>query len=169
MKHIILIGYMGCGKSTVGCKLSYRLRIPFLDTDKQIELRQKCTINEIFERYGEETFRDMETEYLKDLLKEKSPHVIAVGGGLVLREENRKLIRQLGKSIYLKAQAQTIYDRLESDTTRPLLKGDEMYQKICRMIQMRDPVYLDSADEIVTVDQKSIEEILTELEEIIRE
>ena len=69
MANVILIGYMGCGKTTIGRKLSYRLRKPFLDTDKQIELKQKCTISEIFEKQGEQACRDMETDYLKALLE----------------------------------------------------------------------------------------------------
>lgn len=163
MKHIFLIGYMGSGKSTIGCKLSYRLRRPFIDTDKRIENRQKCTINEIFEQYGEEAFRDMETDCLKELQNEKSGHVIAVGGGLVLRVQNRQLLKQLGTCIYLKAEPDTIYKRLLGDTSRPLLKGDELYQKIVKMIEEREPVYQSCADLVVTVDQKKIDEIVSEI------
>jgi len=165
MNNIILIGYMGCGKSTIGRKLSYRLRIPFLDTDKQIEQKQKCTISEIFARCGEEVFRDMETEYLKLLLKEKSDYVIAVGGGLPLREENRQLLKQLGTCVYLRATPDTIYDRLKNDTTRPLLQKEDPYAVICQMLEERSGVYESCADEIVTVDQKKVEDIIRELEE----
>ncbi|MBR1692438.1 MAG: shikimate kinase [Lachnospiraceae bacterium] len=166
MKSVILIGYMGCGKSTVGRKLSYRLRKPFLDTDKQIEMKQKCTISEIFEKHGEKTFRDMETEYLRELLREKTDYVIAVGGGLPLREENRRLLRRLGSCIYLKAEPDTIYERVKSDTTRPLLRGEDPFERICKMLAQRNPVYESCADEILTVDEKSIEEILDEIEEM---
>ena len=169
MSNVILIGYMGCGKSTIGRKLSYRLRKPFLDTDKQIEQKQKCTISEIFERYGEETFRDMETDYLKLLLEEKSEYVIAVGGGLPLREENRRLLKQLGICIYLRATPDTIYDRLKNDTSRPLLQKEDPYAVICQMLEERSGIYESCADEILTVDHKKIEEITKELAEIIKE
>lgn len=162
-EHVILIGYMGCGKTTVGRKLSYRLRKPFLDTDKQIEVRQKCTVSEIFELQGEAAFRDMETAYLESLLQEKGEYVIAVGGGLPLRKENRELLRKLGTCFYLKASPDTIYDRLKHDTTRPLLQCENPRLKIEQMIKTREPVYEECADVILEVDGKGIDEILTEI------
>lgn len=165
MANVILIGYMGCGKTTIGRKLSYRLRKPFLDTDKQIEAKQKCTITEIFEKQGEAAFRDMETAYLKDLLDENCEYVIAVGGGLPLREENRQLMKQLGTCFYLKASPDTIYDRLKNDTTRPLLQCENPKEKIQQMIINRAPVYESCADIILEVDDKKIEEILVDIKE----
>ena len=163
MANVILIGYMGCGKTTIGRKLSYRLRKPFLDTDKQIELKQKCTITEIFENQGEAAFRDMETAYLKSLLNESSEYVIAVGGGLPIREENRKLLKELGTCFYLKASADTIYERLKNDTTRPLLQCKNPREKIQQMIESRKVAYETCADVIMEVDKKSIEEILIDI------
>ena len=165
MANVILIGYMGCGKTTIGRKLSYRLRKPFLDTDKQIELKQKCTISEIFEKQGEQAFRDMETDYLKALLEEKCEYVIAVGGGLPLREENQELLHKLGTCFYLDASPDTIYERLKNDTTRPLLQCDNPKKRIEQMIDTRGPVYKSCADVTVIVDDKRIEEILVEIKE----
>lgn len=165
MSNVILVGYMGCGKSTVGRRLSYRLRKPFLDTDKQIELKQKCTISEIFKSRGEEAFREMETEYLRGLLKETCEYVIAVGGGLVLREVNRELLKKLGTVVYLRAKPETIYERLKNDTTRPLLQCENPKEKIEQMIETRHPVYMSCADEIIDVDDKDFAEILNEIKE----
>lgn len=163
MSNVILVGYMGCGKSTVGRRLSYKLRKPFLDTDKQIELKQKCTISEIFASRGEEVFREMETEYLRELLKDNCEYVIAVGGGLVLREVNRELLKELGTVIYLRAKPETIYERLKNDTTRPLLQCENPKERIEQMIETRHPVYMSCADKVIDVDDKEFAEILKEI------
>ena len=161
--NIILIGYMGCGKTTLGKKLSYRERIALLDTDKRIEQKQKKTINEIFDEDGEPAFRQMETECLKEFLDYSDRYVISVGGGLPMKEENRALMKQLGTVIYLKAEPDTIYERLKNDTTRPLLRGDNPQEKIRTMIEMRNPYYEEAADVIVSVDRKSFEDIIQEI------
>ena len=87
MSNIILIGYMGCGKSTIGKKLSYAVRKPYVDTDKLIETKEKKTISTIFSEQGEEAFREMETACIKSLFAQKQEHVIAVGGGLPLPKQ----------------------------------------------------------------------------------
>ena len=161
--NIILIGYMGCGKTTLDKKLSYRERIALLDTDKRIEQKQKKTINEIFDEDGEPAFRQMETECLKEFLDYSDRYVISVGGGLPMKEENRALMKQLGTVIYLKAEPDTIYERLKNDTTRPLLRGDNPQEKIKTMIEMRNPYYEEAADVIVSVDRKSFEDIIQEI------
>ena len=98
--NLILIGYMGCGKSSVGHQLSDFFSAPFLDTDQLIEKKEGCSIKEIFSRQGEEAFREMETECLKELLNQRiQGTIISVGGGLPLREENRKLLNRLGQVI----------------------------------------------------------------------
>ena len=163
MANVILIGYMGCGKTTIGRKLSYRFRKPFLDTDKQIELKQKCSISEIFAEQGEQAFRDLETNYLKDLLKDKCEYIISVGGGLPLREENQKLLQKLGTCVYLEASADTIYERLKHDTSRPLLQCDDPKKKIQEMLEIRTPIYKSCADLVISVDGKRIEEIVVEV------
>lgn len=167
-KNVILIGYMGCGKSTIGCRLSYRLRMPFLDTDKQIEIRQNREISEIFALQGEQAFRDMETECLRHLLSDKCKYVVAVGGGLPIREENRELLKQLGTCIYLKATPDTIYERLKNDTSRPLLQRDDPYAVICDMLKERQGIYESCADMVLPVDDKTIEQLVKEVEEMIR-
>ena len=179
--NIIFIGYMGCGKSTVGCKMAEMLSMPFLDTDQWIEEKEGITISEMFAIKGEAYFRDLETECLKELLQKdgllvpeettgpvedcigKRGQVISVGGGLPVREENQKLLKQLGKVIYLKAKPDTIYERLKGDTTRPLLQTEDPLQKIKDMLAVRDQKYLAAAHWVIEVDEKSIMEIIHEI------
>lgn len=163
--NIILIGFMGCGKSTIGIKLSYYLRTPLLDTDKLIEKKAQTTISEIFAKQGEPAFRDMETACIRDLIEEKGSYIISTGGGLPMREENAELLHKLGKVVLLRVKPETVYARLKNDTTRPLLQGDNPEQKIRDLMAVREPVYEACADVIVDVDDKSFEEILAEIKE----
>lgn len=165
MSKIILIGFMGCGKSTVGKRLSYAFRKPFLDTDKIIEKKANMTISELFEEKGEAYFRDMETACIEELLKESGDYIIATGGGMALRSENRRLLKELGHVIYLRALPDTIYERLKKDSTRPLLQGDNPKEKISAMMSERAAVYEEAAQFIVDVDGKEFEEIVKEIGE----
>lgn len=167
MSNVILIGYMGCGKSTVGKRLSYRMKMPYVDTDKLIEAKQGVTITEIFATKGEAAFRDMETECVKSLFEYKQDYVIAVGGGLPMREVNRELLGELGTVVYLRAKPETIYERLKGDTTRPLLQGEDPQGKICSMIDVRGPVYESAANVCIDVDGKTFDDILKEIEEAV--
>ena len=108
-KNIILIGYMGCGKTTVGKSLARLESAIFLDTDERIEEKQGRTISEIFAQDSEKAFRDMETAYLKELLRlKREGMIVSTGGGMPVREENRQLLRELGYVVYLKASAEPI-------------------------------------------------------------
>lgn len=167
-QNIILIGYMGCGKSTVGRKLSYIRMNPYVDTDKLIERSEGSSINEIFDTKGEAYFRQAETDCIKSLFAYKQPHIVAVGGGLVLREENRSLLNELGTVVYLKAAPQTIYERLKEDTTRPLLRGDNPYQRICDMLSQREPVYEMACDVTIEVDSLSAEQVAQRIMEVVK-
>lgn len=161
--NIILIGFMGCGKSSVGFKLSYYLRRTLLDTDKWIEKKQGISISEIFDRYGESAFRQMETDCLKVLLQTEEHQIIATGGGLPIREENHELLKQLGCVYYLKATPEVVYERLKGDTTRPLLQGENPMEKIESLLNVREPVYEQCADYVIEVSGKTFEEILEEI------
>lgn len=163
--NIILIGYMGCGKSSVGIKLSYRLKRTIIDTDKWIEKEQNMTVSEIFASKGEAVFRQMETDCLKALLKSADKQIISVGGGLPIKEENHGLLKQLGKVVYLRVTPETVYERLKEDTTRPLLQVEDPMKKIREMLEIRGPIYEKCADIIIDVSQKDFGEILEEIEE----
>lgn len=161
--NIILIGYMGCGKTSLGKKLSYKERIALLDTDKMIEQKQGMTITEIFDKKGEGAFRIMETECLKEIMEYSERYVISVGGGLPMKEENRRLLKELGTVVYLRARPDTIYERLKNDTSRPLLRGDDPKGKIEDMIGQRGPVYELAADCVIDVDEKGYEAVTGEI------
>lgn len=163
MGNIILIGFMGCGKSTIGVKLSYRLRRPLLDTDKLIEKEEGRTISEIFDTDGEEYFRNLETACIKKLITTAHDQIISVGGGLPVREENHALLKKLGTVVYLRARAETIYERVKHDKSRPLLQGDNPQEKIRTLMEKRAAVYEGASDVIVDVDNKEFDAILDEI------
>lgn len=167
MGNVILIGFMGCGKSTVGLKLSYRLRKSVTDTDKEIEKAEQRSISDIFSTDGEAYFREKETECLRKLLKTSGNQIISTGGGLPMREENRKLLHQLGQVVYLRAKAETVYERLKYDTSRPLLQGEHPQEKIRSLIAQREQNYVEASDIIIDVDGKDFEQIISEIEKLI--
>ena len=142
---------MGAGKTTTGKLLAGKLNIPFIDTDKEIEKRAGRSIKQSCAEEGEKFFRKIESDFLKDLLsEEKGRMVIACGGGTPVREENRKLLRDLGTVVYLEVSADTIFDRIGSDSERPLLLVEDPKKKIRHLLEERESAYRDAAD--VTVD-----------------
>lgn len=168
MDNIILIGYMGSGKTTVGKRLAEVFSVPkkyvFVDTDELIVQQQQRSINEIFATDGEPAFREMETELLKQLIAEKKENMIlSTGGGMPVKEENRSLLSILGTVIYLKADPQTIYTRIKDDTARPLLQCENPMAKITEMMAQRKPIYEASASMIVDTDMFSHFEVADEI------
>ena len=165
MANIILIGFMGAGKTSLGRATARKLKIPFLDTDKMIVEREGMTINEIFASKGEAYFRSLETQVITELQKEEGGFVLAVGGGLPLREENRPLLRKLGQVIYLKTDPAVLAKRLEADTTRPILRQGEgtVEEKVRRILKEREPKYMDAADIVVNNDGRSFYAITRKL------
>lgn len=153
-RNIILVGPMGAGKSTVGRQLASRLSFSFLDTDHVIEERTGADIPWIFDVEGEEGFRQRETAVLKDLLDLKL-HVIATGGGIVEKEENYSLLRELGQVFYLTASVDQLYARTCKDKKRPLLQVDDPRQKIQEIFDRRDPLYRRVADQVLDTDGKN--------------
>ena len=162
--NIILIGFMGCGKSSVGIRLSYQLRRTMIDTDKWIEQRQKKTISQIFQESGEEAFRQMETECLKELIRTADRQIISVGGGLPMREENHELLKELGRVFYLKVTPETVYERVKNDTTRPLLQVEDPMERIRTLMEKRAPVYEACTDVILEASDLTLEEITEKIE-----
>lgn len=163
MKKLVLIGYMGAGKSTIGRALAEQMQIPFLDMDTLIEEKQGRCISDIFAQEGEAYFRELETAYLKELLEQKEEGVLSAGGGLPLRKENRELLRQMGYTVYLQVSKETVLERLEGDKSRPLLQVADKEEKIAKMIQNRHPIYLETADFTVVVDGREVDTIVQEI------
>lgn len=163
MENVILTGFMGCGKSSLGVRLSYRLKMPLIDTDKKIEKEQGCTISQLFETKGEAYFRQLETECIKNMINQKGNYVISVGGGLPVKEENREILKQLGMVVYLRIRPETVYARLKEDTTRPLLQGENPQEKIRNLMSERAEFYESGADVIIDVDDLDTEQIMQKI------
>lgn len=169
MGRIILEGFMGCGKTTCGRTLAREFLLDFADTDREIELSEGMSVKDIFEKKGEEYFRDLETAYLTELSgsdKYKNG-VIALGGGIIIREENRGLLRKSGTVVYLKASPELLKERLISRfEKRPLLRDGNTDEKVDRLLSEREELYLDAADCIVEVDGLEIYQVVNRLKAI---
>jgi len=150
---IVLVGPMGVGKSTIGRLLAKQLGLPFKDSDTEIEARCGADIPWIFDVEGEDGFRQRETSVLRSLIKESSL-ILATGGGIVLREENRELIGQADIVIYLVADIDQLVKRTEKDKKRPLLQVANPEQKIRELIEQRDTLYRQVATRIVMTDSR---------------
>lgn len=162
-KSVVLIGFMGSGKSTLGIRLSYRLQYALEDTDKLIECRVGRTIGEIFDQEGEEAFRQMETEQLRKLVENKGQRVYSVGGGTPIREVNRPLLKQLGFVVYLRISPEAVYERLKGDTTRPLLQGKDPLGRIRSLMAEREAAYTEVADVILDVDDLTADQVVEQI------
>ena len=160
MKRIVLMGFMGAGKTTIGRNLAEAVSCEFIDTDEQIEKEQGRKIAEIFSRDGEAAFRNMETELLERLAKSEEEFVLSIGGGMPVKEENRPLLRQIGTVIYLQTSKEEIIRRLSGDTARPLLQGGGLEQKIEALMDARENIYLEVAHQLLATDGKSVEELI---------
>ena len=139
-----LVGMPGSGKSTVGRHLARRLGLPFFDSDHLIEQRLGCSIRDYFAREGEAAFRDVEQEVLASLARGPSA-VVATGGGAVLREANRRCLREAGQVIYLRSTPEELYRRVKHDTARPLLQVADPLARLRAMHAERDPLYREAA------------------------
>jgi len=164
MDNIVLIGFMGCGKTSVGQQLAQKLNFAFYDTDQMIEDESKRSISNIFATEGEEYFRRLETTTIKNLYGKMNHSVLSVGGGLPIREGNVELLRRLGHVVYLKTSMATIKKRLEGDTKRPLLAGDDVDKKVENLLMIRTPIYELAAHSIVETDNKFFEDIIEEIQ-----
>ncbi len=159
-QNIILIGFMGSGKTSVGERLAETLGYHFRDTDRMIEQKAGDTINRIFANYGEDYFRKLEMNLLMELITSLKNTVLSTGGGLPLREENSKLLKEIGFVVYLKASKQTTLQRLANDTTRPLLQGEDREQKVEKLLMERIPIYEKVAHKIIETDGRSVNDIV---------
>lgn len=163
-RNLVLVGYMGSGKTTVGRELAGRLHTRQYDLDDLIVKRQGRSIPEIFAAEGEEGFRDIETELIRDLAAQGQQGLVySAGGGAVLRKENRELLRQLGTVIWLMVDAQTVIERLAGSTGRPLLEGEDRETKVRAMLESRQEAYADAAQLRVQVDGKTPGQIAEEI------
>lgn len=150
MKNIVLIGMMGSGKSSVGKALAQKLQRPFIDTDALIEQRESKSIQEIFELYGENYFRKLEQDVVRELAVYDN-HVISTGGGMVMNQQNVDSLKLHGKLFYLRNGVEELEARLGSARdNRPLLgAGKELRDTLQRLLDQRESVYIASADTVI--------------------
>ena len=166
--NIFLIGFMGCGKSTVASKLNQMYGMHVVEMDQEISNRQKMSIPDIFEQYGEEYFRDLESALVKEITT-ISEQVVSCGGGVVLRENNVIEMKKNGHIVLLTAKPENVLKRVEKNDDRPILKGRKTVKDIAELMGARREKYEEAADIIVATDDKSIEEISKEILERIKE
>lgn len=168
MGNIILIGFMGCGKTSIGKKLADKLNYCFCDVDRMIERDNKLSIPDIFESYGEDYFRELETKAILNLKDTVRNCIISVGGGLPVREENRQILKELGTVVYLQVPKNIIIRRLEHDTSRPILQNVNKEQIIEELMISREPMYLSAADYVVNGGKKDFYDIIEEVYRIVK-
>ncbi len=146
-RSLVMVGLMGCGKSSVGRRLASRLGIPFVDTDDEIERVAGKSINDIFEDWGEAEFRDGERRVIARLLN-AGPQVLATGGGAFINDQTRENIKAHGISVWLKADLPILMRRVAKRDTRPLLRTDDPQAVMRRLMEERYPIYAE-ADVVV--------------------
>ena len=162
-QNIVLIGFMGAGKSTIGTFLASLLEMKFVETDELIEQELGLPVSAIFERYGEGFFRDKETEIIQELTNlAPGTAVISTGGGVVLRPVNFTALKEAGLVFFLEASAEEVYKRLKDKGDRPLLQGGSIQEKIVALMEKRKDLY-NKADFKISTNQKEPAEIVREI------
>ena len=145
-RNIVLIGFMGSGKSTLGRVLHKKLSYPLLDTDHLIEEQEGKSISDIFATESEDAFRSMETKMLENMIESGcNHHIISTGGGMILRPQNKALLRQLGFVVWLSCSAEETYHRTARNNSRPLLQCKDPLKLITSMLNERSPLYNEAS------------------------
>ncbi len=162
--NILLIGFMGTGKTTVSRALASALGMREIDTDACIAEREGMSIADIFREKGEPYFRDLETRLLMEL-EEKSGYIISCGGGMAMREENREKMKAAGCVVLLTARPETILERVKDDDSRPLLSGRKTVEEVQKLMDARRERYGAAADIQVATDRRTPEDIAKDIVE----
>lgn len=157
MRKIYLVGFMGSGKSVIGRRLSYFLKLPYYDMDREIVRQQGMTIPEIFEKYGEAHFRKIETEFLRNFRDEAC--IISTGGGVAINEENRKILRKTGLVFFLDANFEDIYKRVKNDKNRPIVQSSTK-NELEQLFFTRRKFYREAGHIRVLTEGRSLKQIV---------
>ena len=160
-KNIVLVGLMGAGKTTVGKYLAEKYKKDFIDTDAIIEAQKKTSIPDIFAKYGEDIFRQIEANIIKKI-SEQNNKIISTGGGVVENAENINNLKKNGILVYLKAPAKVLYERIKNQNNRPLLQNENPLKTLQGLLQKREKNYM-KADIIIETENKSVAEIAQEV------
>ena len=161
MNHIVLIGFMGSGKTKVGKQLASELNLEFVEVDKMITKKMNMSIAELNQRFGEPYYRALETLFVKELVKDGQRKVISLGSGLPLQEQNHKYIKELGTIVYLKATAETLMKRLGS----AFMDSEDGEEKLKKLLKQREPVYAGFADVCVVTGNRPFMSLIEEIKE----
>lgn len=160
MGNIFLVGMMGAGKTTLGRALAQRLQLEFVDTDRLLVERTGVPVATIFEFEGEDGFRRRECALLAEVA-EREGVVVATGGGAVLAEENRRVMRSHGTVVYLRARLESLWERTRHDTTRPLLATPDPRATLAALLEQREPLYREAAHIVVETGAQSATSLVT--------
>ena len=164
LRNLILVGFMGTGKTSAGRRAAERLGFAYVDTDDLIEARAGKPISRIFAEEGEGHFRDLEADVLRSLAAREG-HVVATGGGCVLREANWDALRRAGRVVCLTARPEVIFERVRRETHRPLLATPDPMARIVELLERRAPFYA-RADRTIDTSDLSVEEVADRLVEL---
>lgn len=157
MRKIYLVGFMGCGKSLIGRRLSFQLKMPYYDMDQEIVRQQGMTIPEIFAQHGEAYFRQLETEFLQNFRDEAC--IISTGGGVAMNAANRKILRQTGLVFFLDATFEDIYKRIRNDVNRPIVQRSTK-EELESLYYDRRKFYRQASHIRVKTEQRTVRQIL---------
>lgn len=158
-RNIYFVGLMGAGKSTLGRALARKLEKPFFDSDLEVQARCGVQVSVIFDLEGEQGFRQRESQIIQELTQQQGI-VLATGGGVVLREENRARLRCGGTVIYLCATPRELWSRLHHDRSRPLLQTADPLAQLTALYAQRDPLYREIADFVIDTGRPSVTRLL---------
>lgn len=164
--NVYLVGPMGAGKSTIGRLLAAELRLDFKDTDKEIEERSGVDIPWIFDMEGEDGFRKRETVVLEELTSQNDV-LLATGGGIVMKDENRRLLTTGGRVVYLYTSIDEQVRRTDKDKNRPLLQTEDPRAVLAELMEKRDPLYREVADIVFDTDRRSPKSVAQELAKLL--
>ncbi|MEA3533777.1 shikimate kinase [Rhizobium sp. CC-YZS058] len=161
-RNLVFVGLMGAGKSAIGRLTAQTLGIPFVDSDHEIERVSRMTIAELFAQYGEPEFRALETRVIRRLLT-SGARVVSTGGGAYINEATRRQIRKNGLSVWLNADLDVLWERVNKRDTRPLLKTEDPKGTLARLMEARYPIYAEADVSVLSRDVKKermVEEVL---------
>ena len=165
--NIVLVGFMGTGKTSIGRRISSQLRMRYVDTDEIVERNSRRRISDIFAEDGESAFRELESEAVRNVSKLHN-HVISTGGGVVLREANMTELKRNGVVFCLTATPEEIYRRVGHQTHRPLLQAPDPLTKIQSMLTERHPYYAEVSDHMISTTGRSFGEIIMHIKRMFR-
>lgn len=161
-RNLVLVGLMGAGKSAIGRLVAQALSVPFVDADHEIERVSRMSISDLFARYGEDEFRALEARVMKRLLR-SGPRVISTGGGAYINERTRRHIKRGGLTVWLKADLDVLWERVNKRDTRPLLKTENPKQTLENLMNARYPIYAEADLTVLSRDvrkEEVVEDVL---------